>query len=252
LPTRNNEYYFYLGGGVSFGLFLVFATLFTLFITQHNRIKHIQTATSDYISINLNTVSTAKPTKVTKSKQEKEEPIESKTKPLETIEMPKKVNTDLSSLFGEVKTNKLVKRNKTKKTTVDDKFLKKITKRIKTKDTKVVKSSEASSLVKNLRLSKEHIQVVGDSSGVVDEYLAKIHAEIYAKFFPPRDSAGKTAKVRLEIDAYGALVSFRVISSSGYALFDEAVDTCLNTLHQFAVHPENKAISLNIILTAKD
>lgn len=218
---------------------------------EHSRIKHIQTATSDYISINLNTVPTAKPIKATKSEQVKEI-VEKKEEALKSVEVPKEVNTDLSSLFGEVKTKKLVKRNTKKKTTVDDKFLKKITKRIKTKDTKVVKSSEASALVKNLKLSKEHIQVVGDSSGVVDEYLAKIHAEIYTKFFPPSDSVGKTAKVHLEIDAYGVLISFRVISSSGNILFDEAVDACLNALHQFATHPENKAISLNIILTAKD
>jgi len=106
--------------------------------------------------------------------------------------------------------------------------------------------------VKNLKLSKQHIKVVGDSSGVVDEYLAKIHAEIYGKFFPPSDSVGKTAKVRLEIDANGILVSFRVISYSNDELFNEEVDTCLNKLHQFAKHPENKAISLDIILTAKE
>ena len=165
---------------------------------------------------------------------------------------PKKVNTDLSSLFGEVKTTKLVKRNKTKKKTVDEKFLKKIKKRIKTKDTKVVKSEEASSLVKNLKLSKQDIKVVGDSSGVVDEYLAKIHSEIYSKFFPPSDSVGKSAKVRLEIDSYGVLVSFRIISSSGDELFDEAVKSCLNALHQFPTHPDNKEISLDVILTAKE
>ena len=249
--ARNDQYYFYLGGIVSFGFFLLFLTLFALFIMEHSRVKRIQTASSDYISINLNTVAIAEPKKITKSKQVKE-PEESTVKPLETVEMPKKVNTDLSSLFGEVQTKKLVKRNKTKKTKVDDKFLKKIQKRIKTKDTKVVKSNEASSLVKNLRLSKQHIKVVGDSSGVVDEYLAKIHAEIYGKFFPPADSVGKTAKVRLEIDANGALVSFRVISYSNDELFNAAVDSCLNALNQFASHPENKAISLDIILTAKE
>ena len=217
---------------------------------EHSRIKRIQTASSDYISINLNTVPTAKPIKVTKSKQVKEKVEE--VKPVEAVATPKKVNTDLSSLFGEVKTKKLVKRSKTKKPAVDDKFLKKIKTRIKTKDTKAVKSTQASSLVKNLKLSKQHIKVVGDSSGVVDEYLAKIHAEIYGKFFPPSDSIGKTAKVRLEIDANGVLVSFRVISYSSDELFNEAVDTCLNSLHQFATHPENKAISLDIILTAKE
>ena len=217
---------------------------------EHSRIKRIQTASSDYISINLNTVPSAKPIKVTKSKQVKEKTEE--VKPVESVETPKKVNTDLSSLFGEVKTKKLVKRSKTKKPSVDDKFLKKMKKRIKTKDTKAVKSTQASSLVKNLKLSKEHIKVVGDSSGVVDAYLAKIHAEIYGKFFPPSDSVGKTAKVRLEIDANGVLVSFRVISYSNDELFNEAVDTCLNALHQFATHPDHKAISLDIILTAKE
>jgi len=217
---------------------------------EQSRIKHIQTASSDYISVNLNTVPIAKPKKVTKSKQEKA--VKPKVEPLETVAEPKKVNTDISSLFGEVKTKKLVKRNKTKKATVDDKFLKKIKRRIKTKDTKVVKSEEASSLVKNLKLSKQNIKVVGDSSGVVDEYLAKIHAEIYAKFFPPAESVGKSAKVRLQIDANGVLVSFRVVTYSGDGLFDESVDSCLNSLHQFPIHPEHKAMRLELILTAKE
>jgi len=217
---------------------------------QHSRVMRIQTATSDYISINLNTVPMAKPIKITKSKQVKEKADE--IKPMEAVQAPMKVNTDLSSLFGEVQTKKLVKRSKTKKTSVDDKFLKKMKKRIKTKDIKAVKSTQASSLVKNLKLSKQHIKVVGDSSGVVDEYLAKIHAEIYSKFFPPSDSVGKTAKVRLEIDTNGVLISFRVISYSNDELFNEAVDACLNALHQFAIHPDFKAISLDIILTAKE
>jgi len=249
--VRNNQYYFYLGGIVSFSFFLLFFTLFILFIMQHSRVKQIQISSSDYISVNLNTIAIAKPKKVTKSKTQKVQKEQSK-KALESVAVPKKVNTDLSSLFGEVKTKKLVKRNKTKKAKVDDKFLKKIQKRIQTKDIKEVKSDQASSLVKNLKLSKQHIKVVGDSSGVVDEYLAKIHAEIYSNFFPPADSVGKTAKVRLEIDANGVLVSFRVISYSNDELFNETVDSCLNALSQFERHPENRAISLDIILTAKE
>lgn len=248
--ARNNDYYFYLGGVVSFTLFISFSLLFFIFILQESRIKHIQLNTSDYIAVNLNHVPTAAPVKVKKSEQVKE--AKEVEKQLETIATPKKVNTDLSSLFGEVKTKKLVKRNKTKKATVDDKFLKKIQKRIETKNTKEIKSTQASSLVKNLKLSKQDIKIVGDSSGVVDEYLAKIHAEIYSKFFPPADSVGKSAKVRLEIDKYGALVSFRVISYTGDMLFDEAVNACMNALSQFPVHKDNKAVSLDIILTAKE
>ena len=250
MPARNNDFYFYLGGIVSFSSFLLFTLMFVFFVMQQNRIKQIQLNSADYIAVNLNSVPIAPPVKVTKSKQEKEEPKEEKR--LETIEVPtKKVNTDLSSLFGEVETTKLVKRNKSNKAKVDEKFLQKIQKRIETKDTKQVVSTQASSLVKNLRLSKEHIKVVGDSSGVVDEYLAKIHAEIYSKFFPPADGVGKSAKVRLEIDAQGVLVSFRVLHSDD-GLFREAVDRCLNALHQFPTHPDRKAISLDIILTAKE
>jgi outer membrane biosynthesis protein TonB len=250
LLVRNNDYYFYLGGIVSFALFFSFSLLFFLFILQETRIKHIQLSSSDYIAVNLNHVPTAPPVKTAKAEQVKEEKVDKKV--LETIAAPKKVNTDLSSLFGEVKTKKLVKRNKTKKATVDDKFLKKIQKRIETKSTKEIKSTQASSLVKNLKLSKQDIKIVGESSGVVDEYLAKIHAEIYSKFFPPADSVGKSAKVRLEIDKYGALVSFRVISYTGDTLFDEAVNACMNALSQFPVHKDNKAVSLDIILTAKE
>ena len=250
MPSRNNDFYFYLGGIVSFSSFMLFSVIFVLFVMQQSRVKQIQLNSADYIAVNLNSIPIAPPKKAIKSKQEKEEPKEEKV--LETIDVPtKKVNTDLSSLFGEVETKKLVKRNQTKKSTIDQKFLKKIEKRIKTKDTKQVKSTEASSLVKNLRLSKERIKVVGDSSGVVDEYLAKIHAEIYSKFFPPVQGVGKSAKVRLEIDAYGVLVSFRVLHSDD-GLFREAVDRCLNALHQFPTHPDRKAISLDIILTAKE
>ncbi|NOR58081.1 MAG: hypothetical protein GQ474_06135 [Sulfurimonas sp.] len=249
--SRNNDYYFYLGGIVSSSVFLVFSALFVLFLAQHSRIKQIQLNASDYIAVNLDNIPMTAPKKVHKSKRVNKTKETDKT--LETIEIPtKKVNTDLSSLFGEVKTKKLVKRNKSKKSAVDEKFIKKIQKRIKTKDTKQVSSSVASSLVKNMKLSKERIKVVGNSSGVVDEYLAKIHAEIYSKFFPPAESVGKSAKVRLEIDRYGALVSFRVIVYSGDVLFDEAVDFCMNSLSQFATHPDNKAISLDIILTAKE
>lgn len=246
---KNNDYYFYLGGVVSFGMFLLFSFLFFSFILQQSQIKRIQLSSSDYIAVNLNHVPTAPPVKTKKSELVKSEEA---PEALETLETPKVVNTDLSSLFGEVETKKLVKRNKTKSAAVDDKFLKKIQKRIKTKDTKSVASSEASSLVKNLKLSKQDIKIVGDSSGVVDEYLAKIHAEIYSKFFPPAESVGRSAKIRLEIDKYGALVSFRVINYTQDVLFDEAVDACLNALNQFPAHKDNKAISLDIILTAKE
>ena len=218
---------------------------------EQSRVKQIQLSSSDYIAVNLNSIPEAPPVKAEQAEQVKEEVVEKK-EALETIEVPKPVNTDLSSLFGEVETKDLVKRNKAKSPAVDEKFIKKIQKRIETKNVKQAKSSQASSLVKNLRLSKEHIKVVGDSSGVIDEYLAKIHAEVYGKFNPPTESVGKSAKVRLEIDAYGVLISFRVISYSNDELFNEAVDGCLNRLHQFATHPENKAVSLDIILTAKE
>ncbi len=251
MRAYQDNLYFYLGALSSFFLFFTFAAMFVWFVAQSSQIKQIQLSTSDYISVNLDAVPTAPPKKVVQSKQEKAQEAPS-PEVLETVPEPKKVNTDLSSLFGEVKTKELVKRNKTTKSAVDDKFLKKIQKRIKTKDTKQVASNEASSLVKNMRLAKQDIKVVGDSSGVVDEYLAKIHAEIYSKFYPPSDSVGKSAKVRLEIDASGLLVSFRVISYSNDELFNEAVDSCLNALHQFPVHPDRKAISLDIILTAKE
>lgn len=248
--SRNNDFYFYLGAVLSFALFLLFGSAFVLFIMQQSRIKQIQLSSSNYIAVNLNTVPTAPPVKVDKSEPPKETESE---KALETVETPAaKPNTDLASLFGAVETKKLVKRNKTDKPAVDEKFLKKIQKRIETKDTKKTASNQASSLVRNLSLSKEQVKIVGDSSGVVDEYLAKIHAEIYANFFPPAESVGKVAKVRLEIDAYGTLVSFRVIRYSHDALFDEAVDACLKALHQFPAHPDNKPISLDIILTMKE
>jgi len=61
----------------------------------------------------------------------------------------------------------------------------------------------------------------------------------------------KTANVRLEIDAKDVFVYFRVLHND-YGLFREAVDRSLNALHQFPNHHDRKAISLDIILTAKE
>lgn len=247
---RNSDFYFYLGGIISLVVFILFGSVFLLFILEGTRVKHIQTSALNYISINLDAVPLAKPKKVTKVVKEKKEELI--PEPKEKKDVSEKINTDISSLFGNVETKELVKRNRSKKIAVDEKILKKITKRIKTKDKKLVKADEASSLVKNIKLSKLNIKVIGDSSGVVDEYLAKIHSEIYSKFFPGSDSAGESAKVRLEIDSNGVLVSFRVISYSKDELFNVAVDSCLNSLHQFPVHPDGKPMSIEIILTAKE
>ena len=168
---------------------------------------------------------------------------------------PEPVNTDVSSLFDDVWTQSADTKVEKKVEKVDTKRLAAIEKRIKTKETK--KTQKASDTIKTLQLVKPSIEVVGASASTapeVNKYLAKIHAQVKAKFYPPASTAGNSAKVRVKIDANGHVVSYRVIVYSGSSIFNEEVDRLKSRLNRmtFPKNPDGKSISLEIILTVEE
>ncbi|MDP1784217.1 MAG: TonB C-terminal domain-containing protein [Sulfuricurvum sp.] len=123
---------------------------------------------------------------------------------------------------------------------------------------KVLTSKRDSKLfekVKTLDLAKSGVKMVAISSGpIVNEYNAKIQGIIYANFHPASGTEGFAARVRMTLSSDGKLLSYRVISYSGSAVFNAEVDWLKERLRQVVLpqHPQGEEAVFEIILTAKE
>jgi outer membrane biosynthesis protein TonB len=123
---------------------------------------------------------------------------------------------------------------------------------------KVLKTNRDSKLfdkVKTLELAKSGVKMVSSSSGpVVNEYNSKIQGIIYANFHPASGTEGFAARVRITLSPDGRLLSYRVISYSGNAVFNAEVDWLKERLRQVGLptHPQGEEAVFEIILTAKE
>jgi len=259
VQSSNDDRYFYLSGFISLGLFFAAFLLFALVILHKNEIKTFAMQKDNYISVSLNTdvvIPTKNDAKPDPEPTPKEENVPEPVAADEEIETtPKSVNTDVSSLFDDVWTQNADTKVVKKEAKPDAKRLAAIEKRIETKESK--HSNRASEKIKTLELVKPSIEVAGASASTapeVNEYLAKIHALVKSKFFPPASSEGESAKVRVDLDAAGHITGYRVLVPSGSNIFNEEVDRLYSRLKRvdFPVNPDGKSISLDIILTVEE
>ncbi len=261
VQSSREDRYFYISGLISLTLFSAVILLFALVVLHKSTIDTFAMQEDNYISVSLNmdvvipTQNDAKPEP--KPTPEQETIPEPEPEPVvEEIEStPDPVNTDVSSLFDDVWTQSADTKVEKKVEKVDTKRLAAIEKRIKTKETK--KSQKASDKIKTLELVKPSIVVAGASASTapeVNKYLAKIHAQVKGKFYPPASSEGESAKVRVKLDANGKVTSYRVLVYSGSNIFNEEVDRLKSRLQRmtFPKNPDGKSISLEIILTVED
>lgn len=100
-------------------------------------------------------------------------------------------------------------------------------------------------------LSSKNVKKLGSD---IDQYKAKVQGVIYAHFHPESGTQGFSARVRIVLSADGKLDSYRVISSSGNALFNEALDSLKERLRQasFPKNPNRDEAIFEIILTSKN
>lgn len=109
--------------------------------------------------------------------------------------------------------------------------------------------------VKTFELAKSGVKMVSSSTGpAVNEYNAKIQGIIYANFHPANGTEGFAARVRITLSPEGRLLSYRVISYSGNAVFNAEVDWLKERLRQVGLpqHPQGEEAVFEIILTAKE
>ena len=261
VQSSSDDRYFYISGFISITLFTTVVFLFGIVIFHKSTIDTFAMQKDNYISVSLNmdmvtpTKNEAKPDPKPTPKQEVIPEPEPEPAVEEIENTPEPVNTDVSSLFDDVWTQSADTKVQKKEEKVDTKRLAAIEKRIKTKETK--KSQKASEKIKTLQLVQPSIEVVGASVSTapeVNKYLAKIHAQVKSKFYPPASTEGESAKVRVRIDAYGSIISYRVLVYAGSNIFNEEVDRLERRLKQmtFPKNPDGKPISLEIILTVED
>lgn len=253
LPTVESSRDFYLGGLYALTLFAVIAMLFFQILAGLEKMHSYALKKSTSVTVSL----VDRPLTTTKKK-------DAALTPVPKVEKKSSLNTekktapveDISSLFSEVKTQKIVHR-KTPRTQkkIDSKRIAALQKRIKT--TKKRATSATAEEVKKLALVRPS-QVAGGSKASggaeVDAYFAKIQATIYDHFFPPANSEGSVAQVRVWLSASGKMTRFAILRRSGDPLFDAEVDALGKRLAgvTFARNPKGKDAVLDVSLVSKE
>ena len=237
--VKNNNYYFYLSGGISLGLFFLFLFVFITMLMSNPEIKSYALKKDNYISISLDVVipQTIKNAKV----QEKK--IESISEEIEN-------DLSIDDLFSDVTTKTITKKKIDK---IDNKRFQEITKRVKTaKLNKVDSMNEKINSIQDSNIAKVTKQ--SSTADEVNEYLARIQAIIYENFNPPQNTQGKSAKVIIELSAIGKMLDFRIAKPSDNEDFNKELNKIKNRLQGvlFPSNPNNENFRLITIITSKD
>ena len=250
--VSRNDQYFYLSGALSFALFGAVVILFAYALLSSDKVKTYALKKDNYIAVSIQ-LPTEKRSTATVKKPEPKPLSKPKAEP-KPSEKPQ-ATPDVSSLFSNVWTQKVSTKPAKKETTLDTKRLTAIEKRIKT--TESTKSEAAKEKIKTLEFTRPSIELVGSTSSSaaeVNEFLAKIQAFVYDQFYPPLNSEGNSAKVRIWLDGSGRMTDYRVLAYSGSSSFNEEVDRLKKRLEgvRFPKHPQAKPTTINIILTAEE
>ena len=238
----SNNNYFLISGFISFSLFALILFSFILMMFQPSKINSYALKKDNYISISLVTpkVQTSQP-----KRQEKMNQVQIST-PVESE------NIDIDDLFSDVWTKKIVQ---TKKRVVPDntKRILDIQKKIKTTQDNDVKSiSQKVNNLDNVKTNKE--SEASSTAQEVNEYLAKIQAIVYQYFKVPHNSQGNSVKTVIELNAFGKVLDFRVLTYSANEALNSEADKIKDRLKHviFPKNPQKQSSRTVVILISKE
>jgi len=249
-----NDSYFYVSGLLSLSFFAIVVILFSALVVSGEKVKSYALQKQKYIAVSVDltqkipTQNSAKPAPIPKPKN----------KPEPNPEKSAQKVPDISSLFSTVSSKKIVYKKRpvaTKKSILNERRVAQMQKRIKT--TQKRESSDAKKKIKNLKLAKASVKEVGASASggeEVNQYYAKIQAFVYEHFYPPANSEGTSAKVRIWLSANGRLSDYRIMAYSANSMFNNEVDQLKQLLSSlnFPPHPKGKSLVLDIILVSEE
>ncbi len=198
----------------------------------------------NYISVSL------VPKKIQKS-----EPKEIKTTPTPSIVTPSTPSTqtsevDIDDLFSDVWTKKITTKKPKKK--INNQRIKDIQKKIVIKKDNLSQKHIDKDKISKLLKSKDSKNTKSSTASEVNEYLAKIQAIVYNHFMPPANSEGHTVRAVIELSAIGKMIDFRIIRySSNEALNDECDRIKARLVGVlFPINPDNKPLIKQINITS--
>ncbi|MGE0738148.1 MAG: TonB C-terminal domain-containing protein [Sulfurimonas sp.] len=245
-----------MSGLISISLFLFFMALFFVGIMMSNDVKSYALQKDDQISISVN-MANIQVDNVKKSiekpvEKEVEKPVVKEVPKEEAIVQTQKKEINIDNLFSQVTTKDIKKDDKKVEKEVD----KRVAQELSKKSTKA-QENQVESLAS--KMEKINSQVKSDkatkaSTGSdVNEYRATIQALIYENFFPPENSQQKVALAVIELDAFGKMIDFRILTYSNDSLFDSECDKIKNRLKTvlFPKNPDNKSGTYKIQLISE-
>ena len=238
----SNNNYFLLSGFIAFSLFAFFLFSFVMMMFQPSKMNSFALKKDNYISISLVTP------KIQKAQAKHQEKV-SQTK--SSVPVESKI-IDIDDLFSDVWTKKIVKTKKQAKSDNSRRILE-IQKKIKTTQDNNVKSiSQKVNNLENIKTNNE--SEASSTAQEVNEYLAKIQAIVYKYFKVPHNSEGNSVKTVIELNAFGKVLDFRILSySANQALNDEADKIKAKLEHViFPKNPQNRSTRTVVILISKE
>jgi hypothetical protein len=247
-----NDSLFYLSGFLSFLLFFSVIALFGYILIVNDNLKNFALKKDKYVKVSID-LTQDKPIKKQKKQVKKKQDSVVKKKELKKKPVAKKA--DFSSLFSNVKAQKIVhKKIKHKERKIDTAQIKQIQKRIKTTKKR---ESDAFKAIKSLEISKSSDNKSNKSistASQIDKIMAKITEIIYSRFIVTASMLGNIVTIHIEIDGTGKLISYRVLrTSASEALNDEAIKLEKRLLHvTFPVTKDYKSYSVKINLIPED
>jgi len=248
---------FYMSGFLSLFLFSFFLFSFFYMMMASSKIKSYALKKEEYISVSLYTPPTPKKEQQsTKSANIVKEvtPVVPK-KSVSTNEMKHK-DVDVSDLFSNVWTKKVViDKKEPKKKTLDKRRILEITKETKYIKKQNQNSQKVSKELEKLQITQKNTHKKKASTAQeVNEYLAKINALVYRYFNPPQNSQGHSVKAVIELSPIGKVIDFRILSYSANQLLNNECDRLKERLKDvvFPINPQNRSSRTIVILTAKE
>ena len=233
----NNSRYFYISGFISLSLFIAFLIAFIYMMFSVSNMKIYGYKKKNYISVSIQTV----PAKHRSSKKIM------KSSPTSTSSSK---NIDINSLFNDVWTKKITNKVIEPK---EKKAIKKIQQHIsQTKPKNVESVTEKLKELESTQTKNE--QSATSSAKEVNEYLAKIQDIVYQHFNVPPNSEGNSVKTVIELDPFGKLIDFRILSYSNNEVLNQEAQRIKERLKSvvFPVNPKHRSSKTIVILISKE
>jgi len=230
----DNQRYFFISGLISLSFFILFLALFVIMLFNVNSIKSYGFKKKKFISVSIDFT----PSKSIEKK------IKSLVEPKPVVSEPVKKEVkqiDVKNLFSDVWTQKIDKVKKIEHK-LNSKRISEIQKQIKLKKTSVNK------------ISTKTTKAPTSSATEVNEYLAKIQSIVYQHFNVPPNTEGNSVKSVIELDPFGKMIDFRILTYSSNEELNKEVDKIKNRLVNvvFPVNPQHKSSRTTVILISKE